>query len=87
MSRADSSDNVFLNHPLDLDFVPIRDALIFAVYDCGFVARSALEASDASEARLDKIYRIIEESRYGIHDLSRTEPNEKGLPRFPCPLS
>lgn len=80
------ADNVFLNHPQDAEFRPIRDALVFAVHDCGFVARSALEASDASENRLEKIYRIIEESRFGIHDLSRTEPSRAGLPRFNMPF-
>ena len=79
-------DNVFLNHPLDSEFRPIRDAIVFAVHDCGFIARSALEASDASENRLEKIYRIIEESRFGIHDISRTELNETGLPRFNMPF-
>jgi hypothetical protein len=80
------ADNVFLNHPLDPGFHPIRDALVFAIHDCGFVARSALEASDASENRLDKIYRIIEDSRFSVHDLSRTEPNDAGLPRFNMPF-
>jgi hypothetical protein len=42
---------------------------------------------DASETRIDKLYRIIEESRYGIHDLSRTELDiAHGLPRFNMPL-
>lgn len=86
MTAKRPTDHVFLNHPLDSDYVPMRDALVFAVYDCGFVARSALEASDASEARLDKIYRLIDESRYGIHDVSRIELNAKGLPRFNMPF-
>jgi len=64
----------------------MRDALVFAVYDCGFVARSAVEASDASEPRIDKIFRLIGESRYGIHDLSRIELNDKDLPRFNMPF-
>jgi hypothetical protein len=84
--KAGYADNVFLNHPLDDDYLSIRNALVFSVHDCGFVARSALEASDASENRLDKIYGIIEDSRYGIHDISRTELNDAGLPRFNMPL-
>jgi hypothetical protein len=83
---APYAENVFLNHPLDTEFHPIRDALIFAVHDCGFVTRAALEASDASENRLEKIYRIIEDCRFGIHDISRTELNENGLPRFNMPF-
>ena len=42
---------------------------------------------DASETRIDKLYRIIEESRFGIHDLSRTELDPVNhLPRFNMPL-
>jgi hypothetical protein len=42
---------------------------------------------DAAETRIDKLYRIIEQSRFGIHDLSRTELDpDHGLPRFNMPL-
>lgn len=42
---------------------------------------------DGAETRIDKLYRIIEESRYGLHDLSRTELDiGNGLPRFNMPL-
>lgn len=60
---------------------------MFAVHDCGFLARCALEADDGGEVRIAKINRIIRECRHGIHDISRTEldPNEK-LPRFNMPL-
>lgn len=80
------SDSVFLNHPQDSQFRPIRDALIFAVHDCGFIARAALEASDGSQLRLDKIYQLIDECRFGIHDLSRTELSRSSLPRFNMPF-
>lgn len=42
---------------------------------------------DGSETRIDKLYRIVDESRYGIHDLSRTELDAANkLPRFNMPL-
>jgi hypothetical protein len=42
---------------------------------------------DGTETRIDKLYRIIGESRYGIHDLSRTELDATNrLPRFNMPL-
>ncbi|HWV01356.1 MAG TPA: hypothetical protein VN109_09335 [Devosia sp.] len=42
---------------------------------------------DGTETRIDKLYRIIDESRYGIHDLSRTELDKAHqLPRFNMPL-
>jgi len=53
----------------------------------GFVARSALEISDATQNRYDKILRIISECRYGVHDISRTElDSATSLPRFNMPL-
>jgi len=42
---------------------------------------------DATQTRIDKIYSIIEQSRFSIHDLSRTELDlENQLPRFNMPL-
>ena len=82
-----SADGVFINCPFDDAFAPIFRALIFAIHACGFQPRSALEVDDAGEARLDKLYGIIGQCRYGIHDLSRTELDEaNGLPRFNMPL-
>lgn len=60
---------------------------MFAIFACGFRARSARELEDSSQARIEKLYAIIEECRYGIHDLSRTEiDGPSGLPRFNMPL-
>lgn len=79
--------NVFVNCPFDPDYQPSFRALVFAVINCGFVIRCALELSDSSETRIDKIYRIIEQSNFGIHDISRTELDKSsGLPRFNMPL-
>ena len=81
------NDNVFLNCPFDSLYKPLFDAMVFTVHDCGFIARCALEEVDASEVRIDKIYNIIEDCRYGIHDISRTElDNDSGFPRFNMPL-
>lgn len=81
------SNNVFINCPFDLNHDPIFRAIIFTIYACDFVPRSARELDDGSQTRIDKLYTLIEESRFGIHDLSRTEldPNF-GLPRFNMPL-
>ena len=63
------------------------DAIVFTIHDCGFIPRCALEEEDASQVRIDKIYSIIADCRYGIHDISRTELDEgSGLPRFNMPL-
>ena len=87
MTSTHYNDNVFINCPFDSVYKPLFDAIVFAVHDCGFVARCALEEGDASQVRIDKIYNIIENCRYGIHDISRTELDEVSrLPRFNMPL-
>lgn len=66
MSTRVKSTHVFINSPFDTGYQPIFSAIVFAVYDLGFVARCSLEDDDAGEVRLTKIQRIIEECRYGI---------------------
>ena len=84
---APRRDSVFVNCPFDPPFQPIFDAIVFAILRCGFTPRCALETDDASENRFAKIQKIVEECRYGIHDISRTETNgEPPLPRFNMPL-
>jgi hypothetical protein len=78
---------VFINCPFDAKYKPIFDALVFAVYECGFRPRSALEIIDGGEVRLDKICRIIGDCRFAIHDISRTElDGANHLPRFNMPF-
>ncbi|HXO28178.1 MAG TPA: hypothetical protein VOA80_12585 [Thermoanaerobaculia bacterium] len=78
---------VFLNCPFDPEFQAIRDAITFAVFDCGFRPRSAMEVEDASQVRIDKIFDIIRDCKFGIHDISQTEADvQSGLPRFNMPL-
>lgn len=79
-------ENVFLNCPFDDDYHPIFNALVFATFECGLRPRCALEVYDAGEVRIEKIARIIGECRWDIHDISRTELNRNGLPRFNMPL-
>lgn len=85
---AESSPrDIFINCPFDEAYAPGFQALVFAVLACGFRVRCAREMDDGSETRLDKLYTIIEQSRFGIHDLSRTELDSvHGLPRFNMPL-
>jgi hypothetical protein len=86
-SPTTSSRDVFINCAFDAQYLPSFQALVFTIRSCGFRARCALEMSDASETRIEKLYRIIEQSRYGIHDISRTELDAvNGLPRFNMPL-
>lgn len=84
-AAVDYERSVFLNCPFDPEYEPVFRALVFAVQECGFRPRCALEVEDGSEVRIEKIYRIIRECRYGIHDISRVELRN-GLPRFNVPL-
>lgn len=80
-------ESVFINCPFDREYEPLFRALVFAVQNCGFVARSALEIDDGSEVRFEKLIRIIGDSKFGVHDLSRTELDRLShLPRFNMPL-
>lgn len=80
-------DNVFINVPFDRRYARLGDAILFTVYDCGFVCRSALEIEDSGQARVDKILDIIKQSKFGIHDISRAGIDRKTrLPRFNMPL-
>jgi hypothetical protein len=88
VSTRVKSAHVFINCPFGTGYQPIFSAIVFAVYDLGFVARCSLEDDDAGEVRLTKIQRIVEECRYGINDLSTvTLDTVTGLPRFNMPLA
>ncbi|EAQ30603.1 hypothetical protein NAP1_07485 [Erythrobacter sp. NAP1] len=87
MSETSSSRQVFINCPFDDDYLPMFRAIVFSVMACGFIPRSARELDDNGEPRIEKLYGIINESRYGIHDICRTELDRANdLPRFNMPL-
>lgn len=84
---SDYQYNVFINCPFDKKYNNLFNGIVFAVHDCGFISRCALEIDDASQTRIEKIFQIISDCKFSIHDLSRTEldPLTK-LPRFNMPL-
>jgi hypothetical protein len=85
MARANW--HVFVNCPFDGVYQPFFRAIVFTIVRSGFFARCALETDDAADNRFEKICGIIGECRYGIHDISRTELDQKSqLPRFNMPL-
>lgn len=63
MPRTSYDKSVFINCPIDPGYTPLFRASVFAVLRCGFYARCALEEDDASELRLNKIFRMISECR------------------------
>ncbi len=85
--RGEYELSVFINCPFDAAYQRLFRAIVFTVHDCGYIARSALELTDASQVRVHKILQIISECRVGIHDISRTELDRRSkLPRFNMPL-
>ncbi len=87
MAHPDYEQSVFINCPFDRPYRRLFDAIVFTVFDCGFIPRSALELRGTSEVRVEKIARLIEECRLGIHDLSRTSLDSvHRLPRFNMPF-
>ena len=79
--------SVFVNCPFDADYLPLLHALVFAIHDCGYLARLAIEDTGGAELRVDKITRLIRESRFSIHDISRVDVDAASpAPRFNMPF-
>jgi hypothetical protein len=70
--------NVFVNCPFDRDYFPLLRPLLFTILYLGLSPRIALETVDSGESRLDKIVRLIKDSRYSVHDLSRLKAEHAG---------
>jgi hypothetical protein len=70
--------SVFINCPFDEDYAPLLQAILFCLFYLGFTPRIATEKVDSGEVRLDKIKRLIEASRFSIHDLSRCQAKARG---------
>ena len=51
----DENIKVFINCPYDIEYVPMKQALMFAVLYCGFEPQLASMIQDAGYTRLDKI--------------------------------
>lgn len=70
--------NVFVNCPFDQDYRRLLQPLLFTIIYLGFKPRIALEESDSGTPRIQKILRLIGESRLSIHDLSRLRATQAG---------
>ena len=85
-SRRPPAD-VFLNIPYDDKFQNLCLAYICGISALGFVPRATLEIPGGSR-RLDRIFRLIRNCPFSVHDLSRVEPDKKrpATPRFNMPF-
>jgi hypothetical protein len=77
--------NVFINCPFDDDFRQLFRPLIFTVLYFDFEPRVS-QTQSSSNIRINQIKQHIRESKFGIHDLSRSKPMKRNeLPRFNMP--
>jgi hypothetical protein len=87
MARATRPRDVFINCPFDATYRQTFNAMVYVIIRSGFRPRCALETDDAAQNRFSKISDIVEECRYGIHDISYTGVDgDPPLPRFNMPL-
>jgi hypothetical protein len=70
--------SIFVNCPFDDAYLQLLRPLLFTVIHLGFVPRIASERTDSGEARIDKIFSLIEQSKFAIHDLSRIRASKIG---------
>ncbi|MEW6775966.1 MAG: hypothetical protein AB1405_06715 [Bdellovibrionota bacterium] len=79
-----------MNVPYDAEYEPIFLALIAGLVTLGFRPRAGLEFSRGNEERLRRIWKLLQESDYSIHDLSRVTPSKSkdgaNYPRFNMPF-
>jgi hypothetical protein len=83
--KASYAASVFINCPFDPGYRPMLFAASFAILDCGYQPRCAQEEEDAGEVRVEKIKRMIQDCKFGLHDISETGLGTNGLPRFNMP--
>ncbi len=69
--------NIFINCPFDSDYIELLRPMLFTIVYLKFNPRIALENTDVSTPRLDKILTLIRDSKYSIHDLSRIKSSKK----------
>jgi hypothetical protein len=82
-----SRPSVFLNLPYDRRFKSLYLAYIAGVCAFGMTPRTTLEIP-GSQRRLDRIFNLIRDCPYSIHDLSRVQLDRKrpATPRFNMPF-
>src|ERR1700693_36090 len=85
-SRRPPAD-VFLNIPYDNQYQDLCLAYICGITAFGFFPRATLEIPGGSR-RLDRIFNLIQDCRFSVHDLSRVELDKKRppTPRFNMPF-
>jgi hypothetical protein len=63
---------VFLNYPFDEEFLPLADAMSFAVVAGGLLPICAYDLTTPDRPRLEMLVEAIQYCRYSAHDFSRS---------------
>jgi hypothetical protein len=78
--------NVFINCPFDKYYVPLLQPLLFTVLYLD-INPLISETTSSGQIRVEQIKKHIFNSKYSIHDISRSEAlNKNDLPRFNMPF-
>lgn len=75
---ADFDQSVFVNCPFDDRYAGLLEAMLFCLVTFGLEPRLANERLEAGESRLEKIFGMIREAKYSIHDLSLCRAEKAG---------
>ena len=78
MSETDFDKSVFINCPIDDDFAPLLEVIMFSILYAGLKPRLATERLESGESRLDKIIELISSCALSVHDLSRCKAEKAG---------
>ncbi|TAD86417.1 MAG: hypothetical protein EAY75_08505 [Bacteroidetes bacterium] len=79
------STNVFINCPFDNEFRVILRPLLFSIIYFGLEPKIS-KTESSGNVRVNQIKKHIRESKFSIHDLSRSRPMQiNDLPRFNMP--
>lgn len=78
MSETDFDKSVFIKCPVDNDFAPLLEVIIFCVVYAGLNPRFATERLESGESRLDKIIELISSCVLSVHDLGRCKAEKAG---------
>ncbi|MDE0154158.1 MAG: hypothetical protein OXS28_00895 [Gammaproteobacteria bacterium] len=76
MTETDFDKSVFINCPIDDDFAPLLEVIMFCIVYAGLKPRLSSERLDSGESRLDKIIELISSCAFSVHDLSRCKARE-----------
>lgn len=80
MKTGDFDRNVFINCPYSRDYREFLWAIVFVLVRLGLEPKTASQDSDTGDLRIEKIKRLIETCRHGIHDLSLVISGAAGEP-------